>query len=222
MGNLYPIDVQASATQWSLPHKCCLDFTQELRKRKHTIRIQKQVFPFLAISVAFSPSLNQLHWNVREWLPFFGYHKKKTTLNYGFVRRKIQEGVSHNFLWSMQGIQQRNKSPIKKPAMLFELSPGFRWDSSHFLCSHCLLVTAGGRRVNGTKHNKHRRGLKYLIKFVHIETWNVKQHSNANKTTIYTHANRTKITTAQHFFFFMYLKYMAQENSEHCKILSSL
>lgn len=89
----------------------------------------------------------------------------------------------------MQGIQQRNETPVKNPAMLLELSPDFHWDPSHFLCSHCLLLTAGERRVNGTKH---RQGLKYQINYAHIETWNSKQHNNANKTTIHTRAKPNK------------------------------
>lgn len=90
----------------------------------------------------------------------------------------------------MQGIQQRHKSPMKNPATLLHY-PQLCWNPCHFSRSHYLLLTAAGRRVNGTKHNKRWEGLKYLIKYVHIGTQITKQHSSANKNNLYTCKKQT-------------------------------
>lgn len=111
-------------------------------------------------------------------------------LNYSIGKAKIQEGVPYYFLWSMQGIKQKNKSVVKNPATLLQLSPGFHWHPHNFLSSRYLLLTAWGRKVNGTKHIKQKRWLKYLIIYVLIGTWNTQQHSSAD--IIYTEGKPSK------------------------------
>lgn len=130
-------------------------------------------------------------------------------LNYGIVKAKIQEGVPHYFLWSMQDIQQRNNSPSKNPATLLQLSPGLHRHPHIFSSSHYLLLTAWGKKINGTKHIEQKGWLKYLIMYVHIGTWNTKQHSNVNITIFYTQGKtnkQAKVTTEWHLFLFMYWK----------------
>lgn len=135
---------------------------------------------------------------------------KKYIAELPFSKRQKYRRESHIISFGQcRAFSKETKAPSDKQQLYCNYPQGFG-ETPVISCSYYLLLTATGRRVNGTKHNKHRQGLKYLIKCVHTETWNTKQHINANKTTIYTHAKKTKtkITTDEDLFFFMYLKWL--------------